>query len=191
MTNRRRNFFILVVVLGMLLGSAVVITNMKTVLGLDLKGGTELVYKGEPTPSNPTVDGSDIDRSIEIIRQRTDKLGVAEPEISRVGSDEIRVGLPDVSNADRAQKEVGTTAQLYMYDWEPNVVVPPGESPQQAASQPINRLYDAVKLASQQPKRENCGQCTTSGPTYYLFNKLSKEPIGEPATKRSGLTSVR
>ena len=76
-----------------------------------------------------------MDRAIEIIRKRTDAFGVSEPEISRIGSDSIRVGLPDVSNAANASRQVGQTAQMYFYDWEPNVIpnpaktnVPNGES---------------------------------------------------------------
>ena len=56
------------------------------------------------------------------MRKRVDQLGVAQPEIQRSGADEIDVALPDVSNATRAEEEVGKTAQLFFYDWEPNVI---------------------------------------------------------------------
>ena len=56
------------------------------------------------------------------MRKRVDQLGVAQPEIQRSGEDEIVVALPDVKNAERAEQEVGKTAQLYFYDWEPNVI---------------------------------------------------------------------
>src|SRR6266480_6493237 len=62
-----------------------------------------------------------------IMRKRVDKLGVAQPEIQRSGADEIDVALPDVSNASRAQEQVGKTAQLYFYDWEPNVIGADGQ----------------------------------------------------------------
>ena len=58
-----------------------------TKLGLDLKGGVELVYQGQPTGQVEEVTGEDIDRSIEIIRERIDQLGVSEPEVSRLGTD--------------------------------------------------------------------------------------------------------
>jgi SecD/SecF fusion protein len=188
-SNRRRNIFILVFVALLIVGSAAVVATKKTTLGLDLKGGTELIFQARPTPQNPTIDGSDIDRAIEIIRKRTDAFGVSEPEISRVGSDSIRVGLPDVSNATTASDQVGQTAQLYFYDWEPNVIpnpaktnVPPGESS-------FGRLYDAVLLASQQ--QPNCfeNKCTTAGPTYYLFNSQTHQYIAGPSEKQKDLYS--
>lgn len=120
--RRRRHLFVLLFVLGLIVVSALVIANKPTRLGLDLKGGVELVYQGTPTGQVEEVSGDDIERSIEIIRERIDELGVAEPEVSRLGTTEISVSLPDVTNADRAIDQVGTTAQLYMYDWEPNLI---------------------------------------------------------------------
>ena len=38
------------------------------------------------------------------------------------GSNQIAVALPDVHNVKEAESEVGRTAQLQFYDWEPNVI---------------------------------------------------------------------
>ena len=54
-------------VLGLLAASAIVIATQPTVLGLDLRGGTELVYQARPTPQTPQVT-PDVDRAINIIR---------------------------------------------------------------------------------------------------------------------------
>ena len=124
MSTRRRNLFVILLMLGLLAASAVVILTKETRLGLDLKGGVELVYQGEPTPQSEVTPEA-IDRAIDIIRERVDQLGVAEPEIQRLGSDQISVGLPGVKDLNRAKKQVGTTAQLYFYDWERNVVGSP------------------------------------------------------------------
>src|SRR5215469_18131452 len=121
MQDRRRNYLILLIVLGLLAASFAVIATKKTRLGLDLKGGVQLTYKGKPTAQSK-VDSESLNRAIEIMRNRVDQLGVAQPEIQRSGAEEITVALPDVSNATRAQDEVGKTAQLFFYDWEPNVI---------------------------------------------------------------------
>src|SRR4051794_40805901 len=118
MTKRRRNLFVLALVLVLLGVAAYVIESKKTVEGLDLRGGTELIYQGRPTPQVPDVTEDDINRAIEIIRERVDQFGVSEPEITRVGTDQIEVGLPDVQDTKRAIAQIGTTAQLYLYDWE-------------------------------------------------------------------------
>jgi SecD/SecF fusion protein len=140
MRGRRGHLFVLLFVLGLLVVSALVVAGKPTRLGLDLKGGVQLVYQGEPTGQVKSVSGEDIDRSIEIIRERIDTLGVSEPEVSRLGTTEISVSLPDITNAQRAINTVGTTAQLYFYDWEPNLIGPekaigghPGQQPPPAA----------------------------------------------------------
>ncbi len=109
-------------------------------LGLDLRGGVELVYEGRPTPQVPEVTQQSVDDAIETIRKRTDALGVSEPEIQRAGANQISIGLPNVSNADRAIDQVGTTAQLQIYDWEPNVLTEGDRGPDSA----VRRLAGAV-----------------------------------------------
>src|SRR4051812_16493236 len=94
----------------------------KTQLGLDLRGGVELTYQAEPTPQVPKVTPQAVSDAIETIRKRTNALGVSESEVQQQGRNTVVVGLPGVKNAARAEEQVGTTAQLQFYDWEPNVI---------------------------------------------------------------------
>ena len=157
MTSRSRNLSIIALVLALLGLAALVIVpgtplSKATVLGLDLRGGVELVYEGRPTPQVPKVTPEAVDDAIETIRKRTDALGVSEPEIQRAGANQISIGLPNVSNAQRAQEQVGTTAQLQFYDWEPNVLGDRGPDAPYAGSK---GLFQAVQVASKaQPKAE-------------------------------------
>src|ERR1700730_14313860 len=129
MSDRRRNSLILLIVAGLIILSLLfvivgvpgAVKAKKTRLGLDLKGGVELVYQAKPTAQSK-VDSESLERAINIMRKRVDQLGVAQPEIQRSGEREILVALPNVSNAARAEQEVGKTAQLFFYDWEPNVI---------------------------------------------------------------------
>ncbi len=75
-------------------------------LGLDLQGGVSVVL--QPTEE---VDDDTLSQSIEIIRNRVDAIGVAEPEITRQG-DAIIVQLPGVKDQRRALDLVGETAEL-------------------------------------------------------------------------------
>jgi SecD/SecF fusion protein len=192
MGSRRLNLFVILFVVGLLIGSGLIIAGKRTVLGIDLRGGTQLVYEAQPTPANPTVEGEDIDRAIEIIRDRVDSLGVAEPEISRLGQSSIQVGLPDVQDTQRAVDQVGDTAQLYFYDLEPNVIPLDSSTDSVTAAnldqQSTPSLFDAVTLASEQPRE--CMDCTTSGPRYYLFDKDSEELVAGPEQDRADLFSL-
>ncbi len=53
-----------------------------------------------------------VNQSLEIIRNRIDEFGVAEPVIIRQGEDEIVIQLPGVKDPERAMKLIGKTAQL-------------------------------------------------------------------------------
>jgi SecD/SecF fusion protein len=193
MSDRRRNGLILLLVAGLLAGSAVAILAKKTRLGLDLKGGVELVYQGRPTPQQPKVTQEALDRAVEIIRKRVDAFGVSEPEIQRSGSDQVSVGLPGAKNAARAEKQVGQVAQLYFYDWEPNVIGPNGKpdpTNQQVTEQPIPSLYDAVKRAGQRPPVRDSNN--THNAQYYLFSKSpGHTALGGPEDTPADLFSER
>ncbi|HTY95664.1 MAG TPA: protein translocase subunit SecD, partial [Solirubrobacteraceae bacterium] len=126
MTDRRRNIMILLVVFGLIAASVAAIATKPTRLGLDLKGGVELVYQAKPTAQSK-VNTESLERAINIMRSRVDKIGVSEPEIQRSGKDEIDVSLPGEHNIRHAEETVGTTAQLNFYDWETNVIGPSGK----------------------------------------------------------------
>jgi SecD/SecF fusion protein len=113
MTDRRRNLFILLLVGFLLASSLAVILTKKTREGLDLKGGVSLVYQAKPTKFSPTITADAMQRTVDIMRERVDQLGVAEPEILRSGEDQINVNLPDVKNADEAEQQVGQVAQMF------------------------------------------------------------------------------
>jgi SecD/SecF fusion protein len=152
MTNRTRNLSIIGLVAALLLAAGFVIATKATKLGLDLEGGIELVYQGRPTPKVPEVTPQAIDDAIVTMRKRVDAFGVSEPEIQRSGRDQISVGLPNVQNAERAKEQVGSTAQLQFYDWEPNVLGGRGPDAPYAGSK---ALFQAVEVASKQkPKAE-------------------------------------
>jgi SecD/SecF fusion protein len=149
MGTRRGHLFVLLFVLALVVVSGLVIAAKETKLGLDLQGGLELVYQGQATGTSTEVSGEDIEDSISIIEQRINKLGVSEPEVARLGTDEITVSLPGVTDANRAAEQVGSTAQLYYYDWEPNLIGPqrviggsPGREPPEAARKASEKRWE-------------------------------------------------
>src|SRR4051812_15479522 len=181
MSERRRNSLILLVVLGLIAASVVVAATRETKLGLDLQGGVSLVYQGKPTKQQPTITQESLDRAVDIIRDRVDALGVAEPQIARSGSDQIEVDLPAVKDAQRAADQVGTTAQLYFYDWEANLLdsdtCKPNPDQVNGGTNQINGLFNAVKAASKCPPYTGKNTTNASQERWYGFNKVDK-PVG-------------
>jgi preprotein translocase subunit SecD len=83
-------------------------TGTTPLLGLDLQGGFSVVLEA-PEDVAPDV----LEKAVEIMRRRIEALGnVQEPEISVLGSNQIEVQLPGVTDRDRALAAVGRTGQL-------------------------------------------------------------------------------
>src|SRR4051812_4376041 len=95
----------------------------KPTLGLDLQGGLEVVLKAVP-PKGHKLTPEDMDRSISIMQDRINKLGVSEPEIRKQGNNQIVIQLAGVHDPAAAAKLIGTTAQLMMFDFENDVTGP-------------------------------------------------------------------
>src|SRR5215212_5500059 len=177
MSERSRNLFILLVVLGLIAASAVIVVTKQTKLGLDLQGGVSLVYQGKPTKQQPTITQDSLDRAVDIIRDRVDALGVAEPQIARSGRDQIVVDLPAVKDAKRAADQVGTTAQMYFYDWEPNILDEDcNTNPDQVngGQTAISGFYNAVKRASKCDAYNGKNTTNSSQERWYGFDKAHK-----------------
>ena len=82
-------------------------------LGLDLRGGTHMLMELDISKLDPKADINDaLARAIEIIRNRVDQFGVAEPLIVRQGQRWIVVQLPGITNSAQAKELVGKTAML-------------------------------------------------------------------------------
>jgi protein-export membrane protein SecD len=82
-------------------------------LGLDLVGGMHLLLELDKSTLPSDAAASDaLDRAMEILRNRIDQFGVAEPIIQRQGGDRILVQLPGLLDKERAVQLIGQTAQL-------------------------------------------------------------------------------
>ncbi|MET0448328.1 MAG: protein translocase subunit SecD, partial [Aeromicrobium sp.] len=84
-------------------------------LGLDLKGGTQIVLETKDS-ERVKADAESTDRALSVIRGRVDALGVAEPTLARSGSNRIIVELPGVQDPREAAEVIGQTAQLSFHE---------------------------------------------------------------------------
>src|SRR3954449_4987265 len=192
MSERRRSLFVLLVVAVLIGGSIFVALTRSTKLGLDLQGGVQLVYHAEATAQQKTVDADSMQRSIDLMEQRVNSFGVNEAAINQAGDDQIEVNLPGVKNAERAAAQVGSTAQLFFYDWEANLLdakckTNPDENANQR--QPTVGLYKAV-LAASKCKNVGTGEGADASqaaakPRYYAFDSKTHKPYSNGQTFES------
>ena len=134
--SRRNSFLVLGLLVAALVGVALLATpgsplHKSPTLGLDLQGGLEVTLQAVPPPNRDLTE-EDLDRSVEIMRNRVDKLGVSEPEIRTQGDDQIVIQLPGVQDPEAAAEIIGTTAQLELFDLEASLIGPSIEHPRRA-----------------------------------------------------------
>ena len=81
-------------------------------LGLDLQGGMYLLLEVDRSKLGPAEARSAVDQAIQIIRNRIDQFGVAEPSIQKQGENRILIELPGLLDQERAKSLIGQTALL-------------------------------------------------------------------------------
>ncbi|MSO57657.1 MAG: protein translocase subunit SecD [Thermoleophilia bacterium] len=178
--TRRAALFVVTLVAAALVGVALLAVpgsplERSATLGLDLQGGLEVTLQAVP-PRDRELTREDLDRSVEIMRDRVDRLGVAEPEIRTQGDDQIAIQLPGVKDPEAAARIIGKTAQLELYDLEANLVSP---SIDIRSRSPIAtpRLYDL--LAGQQALVTKNG-----AESWYVFKTKGRKLVAGPAVGR-------
>ncbi|MBR0265934.1 MAG: protein translocase subunit SecD [Clostridia bacterium] len=91
-------------------------------LGLDLRGGMYVEYSGKaPEGSEANFDDL-VEGTMTIIRERLSDKGYNEANVQRIGTDGIRVEIPDVQD-DTVLDLIGQTAEMQFLDPSGNVIM--------------------------------------------------------------------
>jgi len=118
MTRRNRVPFIIIIaifVLSLLVAVPFdkgILGSRALQLGLDLQGGTHLVYQADFSAVEPGTEAEAISGAIAVIEKRVNALGVSEPVIQKLGDDRITVELAGISEIEKAKNLIGQTALL-------------------------------------------------------------------------------
>lgn len=126
--------------------------SFKLKLGLDLQGGTHLVYEGD-LKDIPAVSQSDAMNSVrDVIERRVNSFGVSEPVVQVSGSSRLIVDLPGIKDINQAIDLIGQTPFLEFREENPN---PPTVTPD--ASGQVNltadQAFNVTGLTGKQLKR--------------------------------------
>src|ERR687897_3626791 len=148
MGSRRNNLIVLALVVVLLGVAAYFIfidepVTRSTKLGLDLQGGVSAQLEGSQTGGGK-VTREEMVQAADLIRQRIDRLGVAEPDVRVQSEDQIVVQIPGVENPEEVIRIIGSTAQLGFYqvlaaDPQPNI------PPQVVAADEVDATQDDIR----------------------------------------------
>lgn len=146
-------------------------------LGLDLRGGTQLILKATQAVSEDEdpeeVTSEAIDKAMLIILDRVDRLGISEPLVTKDYSDNIVIQLPGVDDPDRAIEVIGKTAQLEFRIVE--------------AFDPVERTYDIgpVLFTGDRLSKSNAGYDSTGSIVVFLSFTSEGARIFEEVTAQN------
>jgi SecD/SecF fusion protein len=126
-------------------------------LGLDLRGGTQIVLEPRDGP-NQRVDDDTVVRTLEVLRRRVDQLGVAEPTLQRAGARRVLVELPGVYDPEEAVRVIGRTAQLAFHP-----VLGAAEAERTPTTTRPPAADDALVLADEDGARLRLGPAALTG----------------------------
>src|SRR5439155_470212 len=145
--------------------------HRKPTLGLDLQGGLEVVLKANP-PKGHKLTADDLSRSIDIMRNRIDKLGVSEPEIRKQGNNQIVIQLAGVHDPASAAKLIGKTAVLEFYDFEADLTGPSVSSGLTKIPVASSSLFNLLSA----PQTQALADKGTPS-QWYLFDPQTNAPV--------------
>jgi SecD/SecF fusion protein len=170
--RERRNYLLVMgAIAALLVGAALLAVPgspayKKPTLGLDLQGGLEVVLRAIPNTKSQPITQQGMQTAQQIMTSRVNKIGVSSPNVAVQGNNQIVIQLAGVHDPAKAAKIIGTTGQLQMFDFEPNLMPPTVSGNQQPA--PLPSLY---KLLTAVKKEANKG----SPQGYYLFKTVKKK----------------
>ncbi len=155
-------------------------------LGLDLKGGSHLIYRAEEG-TNPSSD--QMEGVLKVIERRVNAMGTSEPIVQRMGDERIVVQLPGVEDIEAAKKLIGQTAQLVFKERECLVSISELLDDSTACDPEDSHLDKDLGLTGEQLVRATAGtDPTTNEPLVSLqfnsdgtdiFAKLTTRIVGD------------
>lgn len=143
--------------------SAVYVVTESPRLGLDLRGGTQIVLESRDSPT-VKADRESTEAALEVLRRRVDTLGVTEPAITQSGDRRVIVELPGVHDPRRAAAVLGKTAQLTFHPVTGISEPPRGASPSPPDNTGTNaRQQGELVLADEEGQRLRLGPAGLAG----------------------------
>jgi SecD/SecF fusion protein len=142
-SEKRRNLLILGVVVVLVAGCAALIATRSFRLGLDLRGGLEVVLDARPLPGQQ-VTQSDLDASRSILAKRIDPNGTLNPEIrSSMNPAQVTIEVPGIKDPAAAAALLVSSGQLQSFDLN-RYLDDVSKGSQQYTAVPSSSLYDLL-----------------------------------------------
>ncbi len=154
--------------------------DFRTRLGLDLKGGSHLVFEADTRSVKPEDLADALSSSRDIIEKRVNLFGVSEPTVATSKSGNVHritVDLPGISNVAEAVALIGRTAQLNFKEQDTKVATTtPGFVDTALTGKHVKKASVTFNQENGQP--QVALSFSTEGAK--LFGEVTKRNVGKP-----------
>lgn len=153
------------------------ISEMKIRLGLDLQGGTHLVYQANLSQIDPVQYGDSLEGVRDVIERRINAFGIAEPVVqtSKTGNDyKVIVDLAGIKDVSQAINMIGETPTLDFRESRPADEAKLSDEQKQEIQKRNQTKLDQAKKTLEEAKNGKD------------FSELAKQYSEDPGTKDSG-----
>lgn len=130
--------------------------------GLDIRGGLSVILTAKPD-TGTALRPEQMDQADLVIKNRVDKLGIAETSVQRQGANALLVQVPGIKDDQQAVQVIGQTGQLEFRE-----VIDTFPAGQEATAGPKQALIpdrEYVKSDGQRGERLLCGPAELKGDT--------------------------
>ncbi len=157
-------------------------------LGLDLQGGSHLVYQADFSHVEAADRGNALEAIRSTVERRVNSFGVAEPVVQVTGNDRVTVELPGIKDINEAIRQIGQTP-LLEFKTEAAVDAKPNASG--TVDVDPNLMWKSTGLSGKQLKRATVdlqgGQSLSSAVVVRLeFNDEGKDLFSQITTENVG-----
>ncbi len=144
MSEQRRNLGILAVVIALMIGAIGTVAVRGFTLGLDLRGGLEVVLKARPIHGS-TISATTLQNAADVMRRRIDPHGILQPEIRTSTADNtIDISIPGVKDPN-AVANLLVAGQLQAFNFYSTLTPVSRVSTFQANPQSLYQMLSAAK----------------------------------------------
>ena len=163
--------------------------EIKIHLGLDLQGGTHLVYELDDSKIDARDKDDAAQSAVDVIERRVNVLGVSEPVVQSAKIDDknnVIVELPGIKDINQATDLIGKTAQLEFWEIGDSALL----NQELSENNDFTSAWSATKLNGSHLKKSQVEFDQTSGNPHIaitfnsegkdLFAEITKLNIGKP-----------
>ena len=144
MSESRRNLSIMGLVVALTIAAGAVVAVKGFTLGLDLRGGLEVVLKARPKPGQ-SISADTLSQAADVMRRRIDPRGILQPEIRTSTADNtIDISIPGVKDPN-AVANLLVAGQLQAFDFYKTLTPVSQVSQFQAKPQSLYSMLTAAK----------------------------------------------